>query len=67
MIKPVIETNRSKITGRLEREGWIVRHGGGHDVFTHPNRPQVVIVVPRHRVASIGVARQIAKAAGWLA
>jgi mRNA interferase HicA len=63
--KPIIETNRSKVVARLEREGWVIRHGGDHDVFKHPAR-RGRIVVARHRTLSIGVARVIAKAAGWL-
>ncbi len=58
------ETNRSRIVARLEREGWQARSGGAHDVYKHPLR-KGRIVVPRHRVLSPGVARAIAKAAGW--
>jgi predicted RNA binding protein YcfA (HicA-like mRNA interferase family) len=58
------ETNRNKVVSRLTREGWeLVRHGAGHDVFRHPVKG--VAVVPRHRVLSLGVARSIAKTAGW--
>jgi predicted RNA binding protein YcfA (HicA-like mRNA interferase family) len=62
MPKPV--TNRAKLVARLERDGWSIRHGGSHDVYKHPLRPGR-IVVPRHRKLSPGVARAIAKAAGW--
>ena len=65
MPKPTLDTNRSAIVARLEREGWVVRHGADHDVFKHPAR-RARIVVSRHRFLSIGVARAIAKAAGWL-
>jgi predicted RNA binding protein YcfA (HicA-like mRNA interferase family) len=58
------ETSRSKVVARLMREGWIERHGGEHDVFKHPAKPGR-IVVPRHRTLSAGVARVIAKQAGW--
>jgi mRNA interferase HicA len=58
------KTNRSKVAARLEREGWECRHGGGHDVYKHPARPGRIIV-PRHRTLSPGVAREIAKIAGW--
>jgi predicted RNA binding protein YcfA (HicA-like mRNA interferase family) len=61
---PRPETNRSKVAARLQREGWECRHGGDHDVYKHPARPGR-IVVPRHRTLSPGVARAIAKAAGW--
>jgi len=61
---PKPETNRAKLVARLERDGWGVRHGSSHDVYKHPLRPGR-IVVPRHRELSPGVARAIAKAAGW--
>jgi predicted RNA binding protein YcfA (HicA-like mRNA interferase family) len=35
-----------------------------HDVYKHPARAGRIIV-PRHRTLSLGVARAIAKAAGW--
>jgi predicted RNA binding protein YcfA (HicA-like mRNA interferase family) len=60
-----LECNRSKVAARLEREGWVARHGGKHDVYKHPQR-RGRIVMPRHRVLSPGVAREIAEAAGWL-
>jgi predicted RNA binding protein YcfA (HicA-like mRNA interferase family) len=47
-----------------KREGWEVRHGGNHDVYKHPSKPGR-IVVARHRTMSIGVARAIARTAGW--
>jgi mRNA interferase HicA len=60
-----LETNRNRIVSRLLREGWeLARHGGGHDIYRH--RLKGVIAVPRHRTVSPGVARSIAKAAGWL-
>jgi predicted RNA binding protein YcfA (HicA-like mRNA interferase family) len=59
-----IELNRQKIVSRLESEGWkLQRHGSNHDVYVKEGRP--VAIVPRHRVLSAGVARSIAKAAGW--
>jgi predicted RNA binding protein YcfA (HicA-like mRNA interferase family) len=66
MPKPVLELNRGKVAARLQREGWQVQHGGGHDLYKHPGKPGR-IVVPRHRTLSPGVAREIAKVAGWLA
>ncbi|HEY2885319.1 MAG TPA: type II toxin-antitoxin system HicA family toxin [Rhizomicrobium sp.] len=58
------ETDRNRVAARLMREGWIVRHGGAHDVFKHPAR-HGRIVLPRHRTLSPGVARTVAKQAGW--
>jgi hypothetical protein len=37
---------------------------GDHDVYKHPARPGRIIL-PRHRMLSPGVARVIAKQAGW--
>ena len=58
-----LETNTRKIIRRLEREGWVNMGGREHDVFKHPDGGK--IVVPRHRTQSIGVARSIARDAGW--
>jgi len=40
--------------------------GGSHDKLKHDARRRgVIIVVPRHRTLSPGVARSIATLAGW--
>ena len=62
----VIETNTRKIVARLVREGWTRLPGGKHGKYVHPAKPGVLIVVPRHRTQSKGVARNIAKGAGWI-
>jgi predicted RNA binding protein YcfA (HicA-like mRNA interferase family) len=62
---PSIETNTRKIINRLEAEGWVNVGGGKHDKFEHADRDETVIV-PRHREQSPGVARSIAKTAGWI-
>ena len=54
-----------KIVARLMRDGWESRAGGKHDVFKHP-RYKGRIIIPRHRTLSPGVARAIAKQAGWI-
>lgn len=60
-----IETNRAKIVRRLGEEGWrLFRHGAEHDIYVHESISGV-LTVPRHRRLSPGVARQIAKIAGW--
>jgi predicted RNA binding protein YcfA (HicA-like mRNA interferase family) len=61
-----VETNTRKIVARLERENWSNISGGNHDKFTNPTRDGVLIIVPRHRTVSLGVARDIAKKAGWI-
>jgi hypothetical protein len=60
-----LETETRRIVARLGREGWLNVGGGRHDKCEHSDRPGVLIVVPRHRKVSIGVARDIAKRAGW--
>ena len=62
---PKSETNTKRIIARLERDGWIKLPKGKHDKYEHPSKPGVLIVVPRHRELSPGVARQIARLAGW--
>jgi predicted RNA binding protein YcfA (HicA-like mRNA interferase family) len=57
------ETNTKKIVARLLREGWTNRGGGNHDVFYKDGSSR--IVVPRHATVTSGVARDIAKRAGW--
>jgi predicted RNA binding protein YcfA (HicA-like mRNA interferase family) len=65
MNKLPFETNRAKVAARLLREGWIVKNGGSHDLYKHPDRHGQLITLPRHRTISNGVARAIAKTAGW--
>jgi predicted RNA binding protein YcfA (HicA-like mRNA interferase family) len=60
------ETNTRKVIARLKREGWIDQGGGRHDKFEHPEKPGVTLIIPRHRELSPGVARDIAKKAGWI-
>lgn len=60
-----VETNWAKIVRRLGLEGWFLfRNGAEHDIYIHASKPGV-LSVPRHRALSPGVARQIAKVAGW--
>lgn len=60
-----METDRRRVVARLCAEGWENVGGGKHDGFRHPARPTGFITVPRHRTLSPGVARTIARAAGW--
>jgi predicted RNA binding protein YcfA (HicA-like mRNA interferase family) len=60
-----LELDRAKILARLTREGWeLLRHGADHDPYRHPAHVHPVIL-PRHRRLTPGVARSIAKLAGW--
>ena len=60
-----VETNRRRIVSRLAREGWFSEGGAKHEKFARADRPGVKIMVPRHDPLTIGVARNIANAAGW--
>lgn len=57
------EDSTSKIKGRLQREGWTLEGGTRHDKYKKPGHGS--IMVPRHRKVTPGVAKSIAKAAGW--
>jgi predicted RNA binding protein YcfA (HicA-like mRNA interferase family) len=62
---PTAETNARKIIARLKADGWVEVFGSKHDKFEHPSRSEMMIV-PRHKELSPGVARSIAKLAGWI-
>jgi len=59
------ETDRADIVSRLLKEGWISQGRTKHEKFSHPAKSKFKIMVPRHKTLSPGVARSIAKAAGW--
>lgn len=59
----MVETHQPNIVRRLLAEGWTNRGGAKHDKFVKAGRAP--IIVPRHRTLTTGVARSIAKAAGW--
>ena len=61
---PKVDTNRANIVKRLKADGWENVGGGNHDKFVKKGHPS--IMVPRHRTLTPGVARSIAKAAGWV-
>ncbi|HEY1930864.1 MAG TPA: type II toxin-antitoxin system HicA family toxin [Acetobacteraceae bacterium] len=63
---PTPETNTRKIISRLQAEGWVNVGGTRHDKFEHSDWPDALVVVPRHKQQSPGVARSIAKLAGWI-
>lgn len=63
---PKVETNTRKILARLAQEGWTAEGGSKHTKLANPAFPGIRIMVPRHTELTDGVARSIAKAAGWL-
>jgi predicted RNA binding protein YcfA (HicA-like mRNA interferase family) len=62
----VVETKKRKVVNRLKADGGIIIAGGEHDKYEHPELPGMLIVIPRHTELSAGVARSIAKQAGWI-
>jgi predicted RNA binding protein YcfA (HicA-like mRNA interferase family) len=62
---PIVETNTREIIARLKDDGWVEIAGSKHDKFEHKERSEMMIV-PRHKELSPGVARSIAKLAGWI-
>ena len=63
---PKSETNTKRVTDRLREDGWFSEGGANHEKFAHSERPGIKIMVPRHRTLTPGVARSIARAAGWI-
>jgi hypothetical protein len=61
-----IETETRRIVARLRKEGWVDVGGAKHDKSEHPDRPEVLMIVPNHKQQTLGVARSIAKLAGWI-
>lgn len=58
----VINTNRRGLTNMVKERGWSYeRAGGQHDIYGHPDFPQVKIAIPRHDKISPGVATKIDK------
>lgn len=57
------ETHQPAVVRRLLAEGWTNAGGANHDKFVKAGKAP--IFVPRHRTLTPGVARSIARAAGW--
>ena len=61
----MVETRTIDAKRRLLKDGWYLdRHGAYHDIYRHPTI-MGIITLPRHKQLSAGVARSIAKKAGW--
>lgn len=62
-----IELDGRRIRRRLEGDGWfLLRQTGPHDIYMHPSR-KGRIIVPRHRGdLDFGLARTLARQAGWI-
>ena len=62
-----VETNSREIVRRLKREGWVeVGVNGSHHKFRQTSSGAIVIVPHPKKDLPLGLARAIAKDAGWL-
>ena len=59
-MRKTVRTARARLDAGHEPA--IDRGGDKHDLYTRDGR---VIAIPRRRTLSVGVARSIARAAGW--
>ena len=50
---------RKDIDKALKKAGWIISHGGSHDLATHPQKPGIKIAIPRHKEVPEFTARGI--------
>jgi len=55
---------RKDIDKALRKAGWVIIHGGNHDLAWHPQKPGVKIPIPRHTEVNEQTARGILKQAG---
>jgi predicted RNA binding protein YcfA (HicA-like mRNA interferase family) len=54
---PTFEVETRRIVAKLRKDGWIEVGGSKHDKFEHAEGPDALIIVPRHKQQSPGVAR----------
>ncbi len=55
---------RKKLEKALRAAGWVITHGGSHDLARHPQKPGVKIPIPRHTEVNEQTAKEILKQAG---
>lgn len=55
---------RQDIDKALKKAGWVITHGGNHDLAKHPQKPGVSIPLPRHKEVNEYTARSILSSAG---
>ena len=58
------EKKRKDIDKALRKAGWVIIHGGNHDLAQHPQKPGIKIPIPRHTEVNEQTARGILKQAG---
>lgn len=55
---------RKDIDKKLKQAGWVIAHGGNHDLATHPQKPGIKIPLLRHKEINEYTARGILEDAG---
>lgn len=45
---------RADLDSLYEGFGFVIKHGGNHDIIKHPNFPQLRATLPRHRQLAKG-------------
>ena len=59
-----LKQKRKDIDKALRKAGWVIIHGGNHDLAQHPQKPGIKIPIPRHTEVNEQTARGILKQAG---
>ncbi|GHU56889.1 hypothetical protein AGMMS49975_21120 [Clostridia bacterium] len=49
---------------KLNKAGWRIKSGGGHDMATHPDKEGIKIPIPRHTEINEYTAKSILSKAG---
>ncbi len=57
---------RRDLDRMLKQAGWRIIPGGNHDIAMHPQKPEIIIPIPRHREIKEPTAKRILKDAGLL-
>jgi hypothetical protein len=57
---------RADLDTLYEGFGFIITHGGSHDIVKHPNFPELRATLPRHRVLAKGYVEFAVKLIGRL-
>ncbi len=55
---------RRDIDKMLKKAGWVIIHGGNHDLATNPQKPGIKIPLPRHKEIKETTAKGILEDAG---
>ena len=51
----------NELVRALRRAGWVITHGGNHDIAKNPQKPGVKIPIPRHKEINENLAKMILK------